>query len=268
MRYREYKPSRQFSRLVRAYWTLSGKQEQGSELEPIVPDGCPEIVFNLGERFSRLHSDGLRKQPRSIVVGQMNSRVDLVAAEKIRLFGVRFEPHALCEFIRDDARVMTDHIEDIVAVLGRDGARLEEKIRLAATPAGMAAAFEAAFIELGQVSIPQHDTCDLAIGLMEQEAGSLRIAALSRRLGVSIKKLERDFAKRVGLNPKSFGRILRIQSALRAIETDLPQGFAGVAYDCGFSDQSHFIREFKRFTGETPAEFVSKKRKLTEVFCR
>ena len=59
------------------------------------------------------------------------------------------------------------------------------------------------------------------------------------------------------LTPKEFIRIVRMQRALSMLQQDATIPFVQVAYECGFSDQSHMIKEFKLFSGYTPAEYLS-----------
>ena len=74
---------------------------------------------------------------------------------------------------------------------------------------------------------------------------------------LSSKQFGRIFADYIGTTPKEFLRIVRMQRALYTLQQDPTLPFAQVAYECGFSDQSHMIKEFKLFSGYTPAEYLS-----------
>jgi AraC-like DNA-binding protein len=79
--------------------------------------------------------------------------------------------------------------------------------------------------------------------------------------------MERRFLAGVGIGPKRFARILRFQRALRE-KTDDARAWADVALDCGYCDQAHFIRDFKSFTGTSPARFFAEESPLTRFFTR
>ncbi len=65
--------------------------------------------------------------------------------------------------------------------------------------------------------------------------------------------IQKLFLDNVGITPKSFSNIHRFNKSLQLIQTaDLP--LTSIAYDCGYYDQAHFIKEFKKFTGLTPSE--------------
>ncbi len=84
--------------------------------------------------------------------------------------------------------------------------------------------------------------------------GDVSIAELARRSGTHTRTLVRLFDHAVGLSPKRFARIVRLQAALRA----LPAGgsWAGVALELGYCDQAHFIREVRELFGTTPREIM------------
>ena len=71
---------------------------------------------------------------------------------------------------------------------------------------------------------------------------------------------------RVGLPPKLFLRVIRFQEVLRAIGPDSANDWAGIAVDHGFYDQSHFVADFKAFTGHSPSAWGVSEDSLTAVF--
>ena len=77
-----------------------------------------------------------------------------------------------------------------------------------------------------------------------------------RQIGWSRKRLIAKFRDRLGLTPKSVGRVLRFQQAIRAIESTRVNRWAELAVDCGYYDQSHLIRDFQEFAGCTPNGFL------------
>src|SRR5215468_1301133 len=112
MRYFEVQPA-SLAPYVRCFWSLEHERpEDAAEREPILPDGCVEIVFNLGDRFKRFHGDGtIELQPRSIVAGQMRGSVLIGPTGSVRLFGIRFRPAGARAFFRFPLFEITDRIE-------------------------------------------------------------------------------------------------------------------------------------------------------------
>lgn len=72
MKYREIKPKAPLSHFVECFWTLESDAPTDPDGDPILPDGCPEMVLNLGEPFCEYKEDGSKQtQPKQLVVGQM-----------------------------------------------------------------------------------------------------------------------------------------------------------------------------------------------------
>ena len=93
-----------------------------------------------------------------------------------------------------------------------------------------------------------------AIGDMVQSAGRASVAAIAGRAGVTPRHLQRRFSSRVGVPPKTLARILRFQNTLRHRARSLAASpdWLRVAIDCGYTDQSHLIRDYTQLAGGTP----------------
>ena len=79
------------------------------------------------------------------------------------------------------------------------------------------------------------------------------IRSLSRDLGIGERRLERECLRATGAPPKHLSRLSRFLQACRYVERGCDP-LTEVAYLCGYHDQSHFIREFKNFSGLTPSQ--------------
>lgn len=81
-----------------------------------------------------------------------------------------------------------------------------------------------------------------------------QVALAARELRLSSRQLERLFLERVGVSPKRYARLRRFERAVRLAREERPLG--EVAFASGYSDQAHFIREFRSLTGEAPRSFL------------
>jgi len=96
----------------------------------------------------------------------------------------------------------------------------------------------------------------LVAALIEQikhAKGMIRIAPLVRATGLSQSAIERRFRRVLGISPKGFASIVRLRRTLQL--QGQVRNLTDLAYRAGYSDQSHFIKDFRRFTSRSPMDF-------------
>ena len=96
----------------------------------------------------------------------------------------------------------------------------------------------------------------LATNLILKASGQIGMKKVRETLGVSERTLERNFHQEIGVTPKQFARIVQFRSAMTAMTDADYVKLTDVGYESGYSDQSHFIRSFKDYTGRTPRQFL------------
>src|SRR5262249_103399 len=107
---------------------------------------------------------------------------------------------------------------------------------------------------LGQVRNARLDPIvSAAISCIEETQASIRIEELARRVGLSQSALERRFRRNVGTSPKQLASVFRLKNAIRLRARG--HDFTWIAHAAGYSDQSHFINDFKYVTGLAPSAF-------------
>ena len=90
---------------------------------------------------------------------------------------------------------------------------------------------------------------------MQRSRGMLGVAAVAAESAVSTRHMERLFQEQIGVSPKIFARLLRLDHALELAGPG--SNWAEVADLCGYFDQSHLVRDFRALTGATPLEFAA-----------
>jgi AraC-like DNA-binding protein len=105
---------------------------------------------------------------------------------------------------------------------------------------------------------------DAAVGTILESGGRVSIDALVSSAGTSLRQLERQFRENVGLTPKTFSRIVRLQAALRRLRHG--RALTDVALACGFYDQSHMTRDFRELASMSPGAWQSHAGDLAPLF--
>jgi AraC-like DNA-binding protein len=110
---------------------------------------------------------------------------------------------------------------------------------------------------------PRRDV-EAAVAAVLRSGGRTSIESLSLLTGTGVRQLERQFRDDVGLSPKVFSRIVRLQSALRRIRDGLP--LSHVALACGYYDQAHMTRDFRQLAAMSPGMWQSHSGDLAPLF--
>jgi AraC-like DNA-binding protein len=90
------------------------------------------------------------------------------------------------------------------------------------------------------------------------------LGLLGRHFKISERQLERRFKSSIGLSPKQFLRTTRFEKALRLIGESKFKNLSDIAYHLNFTDQSHFIKDFKEFSGFTPKAYLNQNKALED----
>ncbi len=268
MHYDEIQPSHALSRHVKCFWALSiDELDAVGEPETVLPDGSLEIVFNLADRFRRFHADGkVEVQPRAIVVGQMRRFVKIQPTGKVDLFGVRFQTAGAYHFFKCSLSDLTEKIVELDAILGRSHSDLEEQMHSAASTDERVAIIKK--LLLGSLKLPgSHEkVVEVVKDHIVRNDGVVSIHQTARQFGVSQRQLERHFKQMVGVSPKFYSRIIRLQSIVAASQFQRSDDLSDLALRFGYYDQSHFVREFSEFAGKSPTAFLRDKNRMAEAF--
>lgn len=114
---------------------------------------------------------------------------------------------------------------------------------------------------------PNLECYQQAIRLMQQAQGNIKIKNLCNYLNISQRTFERNFKKNIGITPKSFNRIERLNFIFKNLTTPGNEvDLQDVIYHLGYYDQSHFIHDLKKYCGDTPTCFDDKKFDLCKLY--
>jgi AraC-like DNA-binding protein len=264
--YQQAHPGERLSRHVECFWTLEGVPGAGEAPQCILPDGSMELVFHYGDPFRRfLPGGGSEIQPRTLVAGQLLGEVRLQPTGWAGCFGIRFRPGGAWPFLACPVDELTGSILDLSLLQGREARELAQRITEAPDwPSRCEAARRWLLERLSPA--PQDRAVEYAVQAIQASHGTVSVSALAGGLGLSRRSLERRFRRRVGLLPKQLARVLRFQRALQLRAVATPGGWPAIALECGYYDQAHLIRDFRQFSGQTPAAFRGEE--MTGYFVR
>lgn len=257
MTYTTLEPHPDLAPLVKCYWTLELPAQQNVERQLIVPDGCIEMAFILGDDIMRYTSeDDFILQPRAMILGQITRKFYIKPTGAVDSFAVRFYPYGLAGFAQVDINTLSNTETPLSVLFGKESSELlAQRVVQAGSTEARKDIVESFLLD----RLRQSETIDAIVHeTIEAMLETKGRGSIKEILGedVSRRKLERQFRQAIGLSPKQLCRVIRLQAALKMMLNRQSETFTDVAYENDYYDQAHFIRDFKEFTGTTPRRYL------------
>jgi len=230
----------------------------GHNKKPIIaiPDGCIDIVFDCDADSPTAQVCGTRLEA---------GMVSFLPGH--RYFGVRFVPGVFPDFLTVSAQEIIANELDLQDVMADSLPLLEQVINSEFFPQQISVVNQ--FLRHKQRRSSSEVTRQI-IAKICQHKGNIQVQDLEKFSGYTSRTLQRMFKNDIGLTPKGFSRAIRCQSAVYSINHGHNLAFSDCALDLGFSDQSHFLKEFKKLVNVTPQEYqnrVKRKAYLERIHC-
>jgi AraC-like DNA-binding protein len=262
MDYRIILPPENLRPFVRYFWVLENNSNTNSIItfNPLA-DGSPGIMFQSPEKGTFFTEDN-KQLPGILLYGQTIQPAKMILSGKLSTIGICLQPHALQSVFGMDANEITGTCIDLGLVQHKKEKQLQEKLMGAATIEEQINLLSSSLINSVQHTGDKQDSITKFTVLeILRGKGEISFNALLKQLQLSERTLERRFKQSIGVSAKLFSRICRFQESLNQLRKNNYEKLSDIAYENGYSDQSHFIRTFKEFTGVSPFDY---KKQLSE----
>ena len=259
MTFKEILPAPALRPYIKGFYFYAS--DTATPFEDIVfPSGAMEIIFNLGDGSWKVREDNsFYTTPAIEVWGQITKPLAIRSLGKNRMPGIRFFPHSAAYFFSDNIAELNNKIIDGADLFGPVLSSLHERLLGTSDLSGRIMLLEDYLLDRLAVSEKKHAKIKFIGEIadhLKSHCNNERLTSVSIRNNISTRRLSQLFSQYTGLAPKLFSKINRFQYSLNLINAH-DQKLTSIAYDAGYFDQSHFIREFKSFTGVTPTSFSS-----------
>lgn len=268
MNYAEFPPGPRLAPYVDRLWTLTGTAvEMAGEVQPVLPDGRPELILHFADPFDRAGVDGqFERQAAVIFAGQLTGQLLLRPSGAAAVLGVRFHAFGAAAFLdmpQHRLAGVTPALDELSPALARALNRVRS---IVGRPEG-AVPFVREVLERAMRPERVDPRIRSAAVSLTDSLGGLPVEQVASATGISRRHLERCFLDTVGLSPKRLARISRFQAALGALQSGAAAGGgAATAAQFGYADQPHFIRDFRALAGCTPSHHLLQQAALTGFF--
>ncbi|MEF3306316.1 helix-turn-helix transcriptional regulator [Paenibacillus sp. GYB003] len=245
-RYREYAPCESLASHVACYWTVDFHADVGNQLHRIIPDGCVDIILDRRSPSGR---------KAAFVAGLMTRFEVLNFSEARSLFGIRFYSESAQSVLRFPVSDFFGQHVFLEDVWGASGRFMAEEMLSVDTVSGIIEIVERNLNHmLRSDGAPTNSLIYASLQYMYAFKGSLSASELADKLGFSKRHLRRTFDRELGVSPKEMLGIVRFQSVLQELYGGARSSFTDIAAKYGYYDQSHFIKNFKRYYGILPGQ--------------
>lgn len=257
--YREYAPPSSLREGVLRSWSFEEFHPEGAEEHRVPPDTHVDLSFFHGEAWHADAEGRLQPLPPVFVFGLRSGPVRIVSRGLTRMVGVRLHPWRAAHLFHPSVAprgISLDPGPELLALSARIRALLGEGDS------------DAALELLESQLLERQSEADRALRAVEAAGlqlyatdGAARIGALAAMLGLSVRQLERRFKEGTGLPPKAFARLVRFSRVSERLERHPDERLTELAFEFGYADQAHFIREFRTFAGVSPSRFATEARR-------
>jgi AraC-like DNA-binding protein len=228
----------------------------------ILPDGSIELIINLGDPQKLCAPDNPERQTvfkQSWISGERTEPIVIDESGHVHLVGVRLRAGGAWPFLGVPLREFTDQVVELEAILGPEVRDLRERMGAAPDDDARFDLMEAWLALRARHRTPPTRAVSHALRAIQRGADAVRIGRMAEEIGISHKHLLREFERCVGLTPKLLARLCSFQRAILTIGQRPIVDWSDTAARCGYYDQAHLIREFRAFSGLTPASYLTRR---------
>jgi AraC-like DNA-binding protein len=234
---------------VKCFWIFESNADAKAYTYRSMADGCAELIFHYKGVFREPGSNGGNFYAGLQAPTKQFKRY--ITYEPFGIFGVYLYPYAIPYLFRLSVSSLTDEMPDLQTLLAKTGKELEEKMITAGSNAARLQILTA-FLEKKLLNRYEEKRSSFAAIRHLIDSGSqVSVPSLSEKFCMTERTLQRQFKEFAGLSPKLLSRITRFKASLNDYG-NRKKLLTEIALECGYYDQSHFIADFKSFSGYHP----------------
>ncbi|HEY4198569.1 MAG TPA: helix-turn-helix domain-containing protein [Mucilaginibacter sp.] len=257
MQHQEFEPPEELRDTIVCFWYNNRDfGETGSDFE-VQPDGYAEIIFHFGSGCSISTHEGLQPLPSPFMMGLLNQPAIFYAKNRLEIIGIRCFPWTVFDLLglqsgKDGVRVFEHPIAQLQPKLNKSiqAGRIDEALALVKQ-----------YFLNARSGIATSSLLFKAGVAMREANGTMPVSQVAAAAHATVRTLERNFKQSSGYSVKDVSALIRFEQVRNHLWLYPDTNLAGLAHELGYTDQSHLSREFKRYSGTTPAAFARKAKK-------
>lgn len=254
----EFRPSPALAPFVLWYWEGVFNTEAAHQLsQRVIPSGYVELIIHLSAHHCHLPCPlGWTSSPDYTIIGLHSQPYEVHFPQQVNAFGIRFKPEGIQQVFGVPAAEFRSSYEDMALVLDQPFRQFCQHLQTATATSTRVRLTNSYLSRLAERNKATITYVSHAAELIRSTKGDIRINAIAHASNISLRQLERGFKAQLGVTPKHYLRLSRMNEVQRLLAEHGQLSFTELAYRTGYADQAHFIRDFRRLTGENPTIFV------------
>jgi AraC-like DNA-binding protein len=261
MQHQEFEPPEELRDAIKCFWYNRrdfGEVQSGFE---VVPDGYAEIIFHFGSGCSISHNGGLEPLPSPFMMGLLDRPVLFYTKNRFEVIAIRCFPWTVFDLLglpsgKNGVQIFEHPIAQLQSTLNEyiHAGRVDEAI-----------------VEIKQYFLDARsriaiDSMLFKAGVAMRKAnGTMPVSQVAAAAHATVRTLERKFKQSSGYTVKDVSALMRFEQVRNHLWLYPDSNLAGLAHEQGYTDQSHLSREFKRYSGTTPAAFARKAKRAKQA---
>lgn len=255
--YSEYQPGLCLSSYIDKYWEFKGSPAYGVHLN-ILPDGCTDFIFTLGEVDPTGDKTPVIQPYRSYFVGPMTKYSELaIHTPAVHLLGIRFLPCGIFRFMDLPLQELTDRRVNTTDLTSLFDHSFTERLCEQSDLKARINLIEQVLTQALKTPYSIDQQTYLAIQEINFHQGKLPIQTLMGKICLCQRHFERKFKQYTGFTPKEYSRIIKFRHAVNLLQQMHTDTFLSVAIDAGYYDTAHLSKEIKILSGKNASSFLS-----------
>jgi AraC-like DNA-binding protein len=247
-------PSETLKPFIKCYWTC---RHPADVVEVMYPSGSIELCIDISDGNTVRHrGNRSMRVPRLELLGHWTIPTQAAIAKGNTCLITRFNPYAASLFFPNPASDFTNESVDLCDIFSKETTDLYDRLMEQPLLPQKIAVLEEFLVRRLAMNRKGHQHLKLVEGLCNQvysRDNAFNLENLSAQYGVSERYIQKLFSTWVGLTPQKFFAVQRFNKSLELIRSST-EPLTSIAFECGYYDQAHFIKEFKSYTGLTPTQ--------------
>ena len=254
---KEYIVRNELAPYVNCIMVGSSSAENSITNIPLYADGYPGIMFQQSKNGFYLLPKN-KKLSELFLYGQTLEPIALDVKGPHKYLVIQLYPFASKHLLGIDPKVLNDDCYDLLQIKYLEIEKYRTRLSQEENTEKQVEIISELILHLIAINkVPVNDKIQQSISLILENNGQVTIREILDRIHMTERTFERNFKAHIGLTPKQFAKIVQFQSSIDKLTNSKYNSLLDIGLDSGFSDQSHFIREFKKYTSQTPSFYLN-----------